>query len=35
MNIFFIKKKINLVVYSNIYDKFASTNVINKKIKTV
>ena len=32
--IFFIKKKMNVVVYSNIYDKFASTNLTcNLKLK--
>ena len=34
--IFFINKKINFIVYSNIHDKFASTNLtcnIKKKLK--
>ena len=38
MNIFFIKKKKHVVVYSNIHDKFASTNLtysIKKKRKNL
>ena len=38
INLFFIKKKKNVVVYSNIHDKFASTNFTynlkNKRNKT-
>ena len=34
INVFFIQRKMNVVVYSNIYDKFSSTNLMHpQKLK--